>query len=56
MMNKPECSCPPFSLGAQPEAALQAEAEGERAEEQSSAAAPGQPHHQRQEALPGHGR
>lgn len=47
---------PPFSLGAQLEAALQAEAEGERAEEQPAAAPPRQPHHYRQEALARHGR
>lgn len=49
-------SCPRFSLGAQPEAALQAEAEGERTEEQSAAAASRQPHHHGQETLPRHGR
>lgn len=45
-----------FSLGTQPEASLQAEAEGERAEEQSAAASPRQPHHHRQKTLPWHGR
>lgn len=45
-----------FSLGTQSEASLQAEAEGERAEEQSAAASPRQPHHHRQETLPWHGR
>lgn len=45
-----------FSLGAQPEAALEAEAEGERATEQPAAAPPRQPHHHRQETLTRHGR
>lgn len=35
------------SLGTQPEAPLQAEAEGERAEEQSAASSSRQPHHYR---------
>lgn len=47
---------PPGSLGAQPEAALAAEAEGERAAEQPAAATAGQSHHHGQEALPGLGR
>ena len=49
-------SCPQISLGAQLEAAFQAEAEGERTEEQSAAAPSRQPHHHGQETLPRYGR